>query len=225
MRGPFAFPVLRSIGEGGRRSRAGRGAGFSLLEVLSVLGVIAVLGGIALPASRTALEFARSVRTQAQFAQWTAALELHRAEYGEFPEISEGGLLDSERFATALTGLDSLGREVTDDRLNGNVRRRRFMTLVPGDWLRLEAPTARAVVVDAFGNSDIGVLYDRDGDGWIRDAERVMPSLRPGNARDGFGPTVDLLGARALEADGLRARIVFVSVGAGGQREAIWSGH
>ena len=53
MRGPFAFPVLRSVGEGGRRSRAGRGAGFSLLEVLSVLLVIAVLGGIALPASRT----------------------------------------------------------------------------------------------------------------------------------------------------------------------------
>lgn len=225
MRGPFVFRVLRSIGEGRRRSRPGLGAGFSLLEVLSVLGVIAVLGGIALPASRTALEFARSVRTQAQFVQWTAALELHRAEYGEFPKISEGGLLDSERFATALTGLDSLGREVTDDRLNGNVRRRRFMMLVPGDWLRLEAPTARAVVVDAFGNSDIGVLYDRDGDGWIRDAERVLPSLRPGNARDGFGPAVDLLGARVLEADGLRARIVFVSVGAGGQREAIWSAH
>ena len=165
------------------------------------------------------------MRTQAQFAQWTAALELHRAEYGAFPEIGEGGLLESERFAAALTGLDSLGRELADDRLNGNVRRRRFMALVPGDWLRLEAPTTRAVVVDAFGNSDIGVLYDRDGDGWIRDDERVLPSLRPGNARDGFGEAINPLGDRAPEPNGLRARIVFVSVGAGGQREAIWSGH
>ncbi|MFN5559268.1 MAG: hypothetical protein ACK5CF_00740 [Opitutaceae bacterium] len=193
--------------------------------MLSVLGVIAVMGGIALPASRAALEFARSVRTQAQFAQWTAALELHRADLRKLAVLGAGGLLDSERFAAALTGRDSLARELADDRLNGNVRRRRFMALVPGDWLRLEAPTARAVVVDAFGNSDIGVLYDRDGDGWIRDDERVLPSLRPGNARDGFGEAINALGDRAPEPNGLRARIVFVSVGAGGQREAIWSGH
>ena len=71
----------------------------------------------------------------------------------------------------------------------------------------------------------LGAIAMSQGDGWIRDDERVLPSLRPGNARDGFGEAINPLGDRAPEPNGLRARIVFVSVGAGGQREAIWSGH
>jgi len=224
MFGPFAFPECHSVGEGVRRRAVVRRAGFSLLEVLAVLGVLAILGGMALPASRAALDFARAVRTESLFAQWTAALELYRAEYGEVPEITEGGLLDSERFAAALSGLDSLGRELNDDRLNGNVHRRRFVTFVSGDWLRLDSPDQRAVVVDAFGNSDIGVLYDRDGDGWIRDREWELPALRPGNSHVGFGAAISLSGEHSPAPGGVRARIVFISVGAGGQRDAIWSG-
>ncbi|MBM3873631.1 MAG: prepilin-type N-terminal cleavage/methylation domain-containing protein [Verrucomicrobia bacterium] len=196
---------------------------FSLIELLLVLAVVAVLGGLALPAGRRALEFGRVVRTQALFAQWRAALEGYRAEYGAYPEIAAGGLLESELLAGALTGRDSLGREALADGLNGNLRRLRFLEPAASDWLRLDAPATRAVVVDAFGNSDIAVLYDRDGDGWIRGEEAVLPPLRPGNAREGFGEPITLAGAGTLRDSGVRARIAFVTVGAGDGREPMCS--
>lgn len=223
MRGPFVFRWFRPGRGAGAVPRGIRPAGFSLLEMIAVLGVIGVLGGLVLPAGRAALEFARAVRTRSIFAQWTVAMELYRAEYGTFPEIAAGGLLDSERLATALTGRDPLGREVSDDGVNGNLRRRSFLNPGATEWLRLPPPAEQAVAIDAFGNSDIGVLYDRDGDGWIRGEEWTIPALRSGNARDGFGEAVALNSERERAEGGVRARIAFVSVGAGGPREPIRS--
>lgn len=214
----------RGEAEGGGRARARtRSAAFSLLELLVVLGVVAVLGGIALPAGRRALEFGRAVRTQALFAQWRAAAELYRAEYGALPGLDAGGLLESERFAAALTGRDSVGRELPADGRNGNPRGLRFLEPSATDWLRGDAPGARAVVVDAFGNSDIAVLYDHDGDGWIRGDEAALPALRRGNFRTGFGAPAAAAGAAGLPPPEIRARIAFVTVGAGDGHEPVRS--
>jgi prepilin-type N-terminal cleavage/methylation domain-containing protein len=218
-----AARATRSSRFGAHARTGARSSAFSLIEVLLVLAVVAVLGGLALPAGRRALDFGRVVRTQALFTQWRAALELYRAEYGAYPEIGAGGLLESELLAVALTGRDSLGREAAADALNGNLRRLRFLEPSALDWLRLDAPVTRAVVVDAFGNSDIAVLYDRDGDGWIRGEEAVLPPLRPGNARVGFGEPITFAGAGTLRDSGVRARIAFVTAGAGNGREPVRS--
>ena len=63
-----------------------RPAGFTVLELLGVMTIIAILAALLLPTLGAARSAAQRAKTRAQFAQWAAALEQYRQEYGYFPD-------------------------------------------------------------------------------------------------------------------------------------------
>jgi prepilin-type processing-associated H-X9-DG protein/prepilin-type N-terminal cleavage/methylation domain-containing protein len=65
-------------------------AGFSLIELVAVLGVIGVLVGLSLPAVQRARESARRVECQAHLAEIGKALNAHVASIGAYPYVAFG---------------------------------------------------------------------------------------------------------------------------------------
>src|SRR5690349_18348048 len=59
-------------------------AAFTLLELLAVIGVIAVLTGLVLGAGRRASEAGEVARARAELAVLTAALESYRIAHGDY---------------------------------------------------------------------------------------------------------------------------------------------
>lgn len=213
------------------RARDGRRS-FTVVELLAVLGILAVLMTLLVPVAGRVRDSARVARTRVQFQQWAAALEAFRAEYGCYPQLLaqkvNGG--SSRADAGGISDADTLYREILTGRGTAagappafrsternlatgtpaaqNRRRIAFLTFA-GDEIE---PGGR--VTDAFGNTDIAVVFDTDGDGIIPadaiNAVTVGSADQPGVLA---GPP-----AAALPAGGVRAGVVFFSAGAG------WSG-
>ena len=108
---PCCFAMCRKVRGSLFQFRKGReptGArwGFSLVELLTVLAIIAVLSAILVPSMAAARTYALRVKTKVQFAQWTGAMEQFRQEYGFYPAVDggSGGKVVPAVFAGALTG-------------------------------------------------------------------------------------------------------------------------
>lgn len=71
-------------------------AGFTLLELLAVVGIIAILSGLVLGVGRRAIESGKITRAKSELAVLAAALEAYRHSYGDFPQTDdEARLLQS----------------------------------------------------------------------------------------------------------------------------------
>lgn len=176
---------------------------FTLIELLTVIAVIAILAAILIPTVGAVRVSAHQAKTRALFSQWASAMELFRQEYGYYPSIDGDGnrKVDTERFAVTLTGRSLDGSTPSDPA--GNRKRLAFYRLSAGE---LDAAGER--LVDAFGNTDIAVLVDRNGDGRIDNSgpEELVP-VRAEGLVDSFTP--ELPGA------GIRAGVIFYSPGLG----------
>lgn len=182
---------------------------FTLVELLAVLAIVAILLTILIPTVSGARNGVARAQTKVMFNQWALACTQFRAEYGFLPVLSAGNLLATTDDTTAvvriLTGRNSDGSVVVDPAtLGGNHRRLTFLTLAAADL-------AEGRLVDAFGNGEFGVVWDRDGDGWIRPGvDGTVVGVR---AADGSGPFSP--DATILPATGVRADIIFYSAGRG----------
>jgi len=74
-------------------------AAFTLLELLSVIALIALLAGIVIGSGRRAVETGRIARAKAELAVLGAALENYRRTYRDFPRTE-----DEARLLGALLG-------------------------------------------------------------------------------------------------------------------------
>lgn len=72
------------------RRRSSCRAGFSLVELLTVIGIIALVIGILLPSISRARIQAKKVKTANQIANIGKALEMFHGDFGEYPDSSEG---------------------------------------------------------------------------------------------------------------------------------------
>ncbi len=68
-------------------------AGFTLLELLSVITIIALLAGMAIGTGRRAAESGRIARARAELAVLGAALETYRRTHGDYPRTDDAAQL------------------------------------------------------------------------------------------------------------------------------------
>ena len=206
-----------------------RFAAFSLIELLAVLAVLAILATLMVPVAGKARESARKAKVHVQFQQWTAAFEAFRAEYGYYPQLidnkvnggsspaSDNAVADADtRFLELLAGqgsgagappaFRSSEKNLTSGTPPAQNRRRVAFHVFAADEIG-----ANGRVVDAFGNTDIAVLVDSDGDGLIPSA--AIAALTVGSSEQ--PAVVTSPPAAALPPGGVRAGVVFFSAGAG----------
>jgi prepilin-type N-terminal cleavage/methylation domain-containing protein len=199
-----------------------RPAGFTVLELLGVMTIIAILAALLLPTLGAARSAAQRAKTRAQFAQWAAALEQYRQEYGYFPDVVTGGRLasmaDTVKFVRTLSGRNLDGTAVANAAdLNGNAKRIAFYSFAAGEFTDPAIPdggvagSSRGLLCDAFGNIEIGLLVDRNGDGLVKPGDDGTVSAVTG-AQSGLS----LIPAEAeLPAAGVRAGVLIYSAGRG----------
>jgi prepilin-type N-terminal cleavage/methylation domain-containing protein len=181
-----------------------RQAAFTLLELLAVVAIIAILAAIVIPTTAAVRLSALRARSRVQFVQWALAVELFREEYGAYPALpasakvnagATAGLSGVHPFHDLLAGRRRDGSalpEVAGPAVEGaappeaqNVRRVSFVRFAAGDLFGSDAPTPTeaGLLHDAFGNTDLVVLVDRNGDGWINAADYLAwPAVSPPDA-------------------------------------------
>jgi prepilin-type N-terminal cleavage/methylation domain-containing protein len=206
----------------GRRQRWRGVSAFTLVELIAVLAVLGILAAILVPVVGRAQESARRARVKTQFAQWAVAIDGFRAEYGYLPNFA----------ATTTAPLPSASRvNEVPGLFHQTLVGRREDGAVP-DLVRAQAANPRRVaflnfgvdelgdgvnppIRDAFGNTDIVILVDRDGDGLIP-APSPIPAVV--SVETGRTLTPD---AGAFPDGGVRAAVLFYSAGAGRNAEDI----
>ncbi len=183
--------------------------GFTLLELLCVMAIIGVLSALLFPSFGAVRRAAARARTKAQFAQWTAAIEAFRSEYGYYPafdasNLVNGGVTSSDHpFHDVLAGRrrDGAALTVGSAAAAQNRKAASFASFVTADF------TDAGLLRDGFDGTAIAVLVDRDLDGVIR-AGSDFPEL-PQPA--GYAPSAD-----DFPAAGIRAGVVFYAPLPGG---------
>ena len=88
--------------------------GLTIIELLIVLGIIALLVGLLLPAVSAVKKMAKETKQKAQFATIGLALEAFKNDYGDYPPSdiivwSSHPYCGSQKLAEALLGWDLLG--------------------------------------------------------------------------------------------------------------------
>lgn len=168
---------------------------FTLIELLAVIAIIGILAAILIPTTSSARNSAKRAKTRGQFAQWGAAIEAFRQEYGYYPTFEStganankvngntqgnGNLQQVHRFYETLVGTRRDGQALTGAAtgnptppLGQNTRRIPFITFTEADMVPVVTtdPTLtakRGLIRDAFNNTDIAVLVDRNLDGSIK---------------------------------------------------------
>ena len=170
---------------------------FTLIELLTVIAIIAILGGILIPIIGGVSENARIASSKARLAQYINALELFKAEYNYYPTVfdddkADGNgnvtiglatILNSENFVEALSGRDHLSGDPAA--AEGNYKMISFYTFSEKEFLDEgggDYSTNR--LADMFNNTNIYIMVDFDGDGTIRpySSDPVSPGVIKGTA-------------------------------------------
>lgn len=182
--------------------------GFTLVELLGVIAIIVILVSVMVPTVAAARQAAARARTQVRFSQWVLACTQFRQEYGFYPALGTDNRIatpdDTVAFIRVLAGRNPDGTAVTDlTSLGGNFRRIAFLSLAESDL-------QDGRLADAFGNTDIGVIWDVDGDGLVRPGVDGVAIAVSGAGGEAMMPSLSV-----LPASGIRAGVVFYTAGRG----------
>lgn len=195
-------PGSPSLAPQWRNSAIPPGRAFTLLELLCVLAVIGLLAALIFPTVGSARRSAGAARTKVQFAQWAAAIESFRSEYGHYPAFDASHLVNGgvgtvdHPFHDVLAGRRRDGAALAPGGVAALQNRKaiRFHTFAENEL------TPNGLVRDAFDNTVIAVLVDRDLDGVIRTGSdfATLPAVA--------GLTPDITD---FPAAGIRAGVLF----------------
>lgn len=146
---------------------------FSLVELLTVIAIIAILAALLIPATGMARNAMRTNATQAQFRQIILAYEAFKAEYGYYPNMGASGnrfelFANNEVFIETLSGRSTSGGPLTTPYARArNKKNIPFFTFSEGDFIEVADPDYGGLLGDAFGNPNIVIVIDDNQDGLI----------------------------------------------------------
>lgn len=94
--------------------------GFTIVELLTVMGVIAVLIGLLVPALGLVRDYAKTLQQKAQFHSIGVGLEMFKTEFGSYPASNDNSIAPAHpgdpipycganKLAEAMVGLDMVG--------------------------------------------------------------------------------------------------------------------
>ncbi len=91
-----------------------RTRGFTIIEVLTAVAIVAIMVSILIPAVSKIHKLARNVRQRSQLTAISIGLEAFRNDFGDYPDSSEldtnGDIYNGgQKLAEAMVGLDYLG--------------------------------------------------------------------------------------------------------------------
>ena len=155
-----------------------RRAGFTLLELLAVVGIIAVLSGLVLGVGRRAVESGKIARARGELTMLAASLETYRRSYGDYPQTD-----DEARLLQSLLG-----------------RRGPLNHVLAGPVFIEAAKFTTAGSLDPFAD-DSAVLVDPWGQPYVYAYKSQTPWDNPGFVLYSIGP--DGADAPALLTGGL----------------------
>ena len=100
--------------------RSVKKSGFTIVELLTVMGIIAVLIGLLVPALSAVRDYADTIQQKAQFHSIEVGIDLYVAEYETYPESNNNSVAPThlydatpytgaQKLAEAMVGLDFLG--------------------------------------------------------------------------------------------------------------------
>jgi prepilin-type N-terminal cleavage/methylation domain-containing protein len=183
------------------------GGGFTLIELLTVVAVIGILATILIPTLSYARTAANKSRTRTQFAQWGAAFESFKQEYGSYPQFAAAGA--QKVINPAGTSNNPQAVHLFHDTLTGqrrdpsgtwptttagtppppqaqNTRRIKFVSFTDADFVTpgdvtdgYNASGQLNWIRDGFHNTSIAVITDANLDGVIngRDSTGGYPPV------------------------------------------------
>lgn len=198
-----------------------RSFGFTLLELLSVIAIVAILAALIFPGVRAARVSANKARTKVQFSQWASAIEGFRSEYGYYPAFDASALVNGAAspnpagdhlFHDILAGKKRDGSPLIAAGAAGaqNPKLVGFHAFGAADFTDANS-SAPNLLRDAFDNTTIAVLVDRNLDGVIRMGSDypILPAVT------GLTPSVS-----DFPPEGIRAGVIFYSLAPGATANA-----
>lgn len=124
--------------------------GFTLIEILVVISIIAVLAGLAFPAVNGAIDAAKKAKAKNDVTQIVAAVKAYQAEYGRLPTY--GNATSFEQDNDDLLNILRSIKDLDGDQLALNPRRIAFIEVRPGK--------GNKDGIGTVGASESGVFYD-----------------------------------------------------------------
>ncbi len=179
-----------SIAPAHRLPRARTSRGFTLIEILVVVGIIVVLASILVPLAGRALRQARMTRTAADMASIGTALEAFKADHGDYPRVGLPNLgfalLGKNLFGPLGDGATSTGPDPDDPPayVAGTTYR-------PGDVVQTDGTGGSVHFLCIAENTGVATT---DATKWIEcdpaSINATAPAIKLTDGVDGVGLTV-----------------------------------
>lgn len=200
---------------------------FTLIELLTVIAIIGILAAIIIPTVGAVRISALQSKTKVQLTQWGSAVELFKQEYGYYPIFPDNRVNGSMVYnSTTVSGDNKYFQEVLSGRgLGGgtpatfvsadaaahNRKRMSFYSFSDTEITSAaKGDPSTGAVRDAFGNVEIAVYVDRNGDGLVNATDAAWTGVR----------SLDEAGSGTPEAADVKAGVIFYSPGKGGSTDA-----